>query len=247
LYTSKPLNILLVDDDPDAHLLVGDIFATSERRHILRHARDGKEALDYLLRRGNYRKSGQAPRPDLILLDRRMPNMDGDQLCGRLRADVSLKNIPIIMLSGEGKVTDVVKGLGIGADDYLKKPYHPDELIARVEAILARLQRDDNHDQRTIQMPGLTIDPNYQRVEIEGTPADFTSVEFRLLHLLASRPGRVFTRAQLLDALRGQHSAVGERTVDVHIRALRRKLGPHQDLIQTVRGSGYRFAEPLTS
>ena len=247
MYTSKPLNILLVDDDPDAHLLVGATFARSKRNHHVRHARDGVEALDYLLRRGQYRMSSQAPRPDLILLDRKMPRMGGDQFCGKVRADVSLRDIPIIMLSGQDKVSEVVAGLGYGADDYLKKPFHPDELVARVDAVLGRFRHDTSGRDESLHIAGLTITPSYQRVELDGVVVDFTSIEFRLLYHLARAPGRVYSRSQLLDALRGRDSAVGERTVDVHIRSLRRKLASRRDLIQTVRGTGYRFAEQPTA
>ncbi len=147
------------------------------------------------------------------------------------------------MVTARGEESDVVLGLGVGADDYIHKPFSPSELIARVRAVLRRGPiRDSDPDRMVVRGP-LAIDPVRYRIKVDGRRLEFTPTEFRLLHVLASHPGRVFTRGQLLDRAVGDRAVVIDRNIDVHVRAVRKKLGPHRGLIQTVRGIGYCFRD----
>jgi DNA-binding response OmpR family regulator len=183
----------------------------------------------------------QREAPDLILLDLMLPDMDGLDVCRHLRKDEHSAGIPVIMLTAKDQETDKVLGLELGADDYVTKPFSVKELIARIHAVMRRgLQAPDGHP---IALGSLIIDPAGHRVTLAGTAVDLTATEFRILHLLASRRGRVFTRDQILDHLWGHEKAVVDRTIDVHVRNLREKLGTAASLIKNVRGVGYKIEE----
>jgi len=183
--------------------------------------------------------------PDLIVLDLMLPGMDGLEVCRRLRKSPDTKSCPVIMLTAKGEEADIVQGLEIGADDYLPKPFSPQVLLARVRAILRRNARVENpHEQEEpIEILDLFIHPGRNRVTVGGEAVDLTYTEFRILLLLASRPGWVFSRSQIVDAIHGDGYAVTDRAVDVQIVGLRKKLGDCGQYIETVRGVGYRFKE----
>lgn len=184
-------------------------------------------------------------RPDLVLLDLMLPGMDGTEVCQRMRRSPDMSDIPIIMLTAKGEEHDVVKGLELGADDYVPKPFSPQVLLARIQAVLRRRSKaeaDKNQDQ-PIRVHDLYIHPGRNKVEAAGENVDLTFTEFQLLRLLASRPGWVFTRSQIVDAIHGEGYAVTDRAVDVQVVGLRRKLGECGKYIETVRGVGYRFHE----
>lgn len=183
----------------------------------------------------------QRDKPDLILLDLMLPDIDGLDVCRYLRKTESLSSIPVIMLTARGDESDKILGLGLGADDYVTKPFSVKELIARIQAVLRRHEQRDTV--RQIALGPLVIDLDKHEVERGGQKIDLTATEFRILQLLASRRGRVFTRDQILDHLWGHEKAVVDRTIDVHIRNLREKLGPAASLIRNVRGVGYKVEE----
>ncbi len=177
--------------------------------------------------------------PDLIILDLMLPDMDGLELCTTLKQDVRYAPIPLIMLTAKGAEHERISGLELGADDYVTKPFSPRELVARVRAVLRRSQPGEEGP--LVVEDRLFIDAQKFEVTLDGTPVRLTPVEFRILHLLAASPGRVFTREKILDHLWGNEKAVLDRTVDVHIRNLREKLGKTGGLIQNVRGVGYKL------
>ena len=180
-------------------------------------------------------------KPDLVLLDLMLPDMDGLDVCRELRKDEKTARIPVIMLTAKDQETDKIVGLELGADDYVTKPFSVKELIARIHAVLRRW--DDVPDDRPVTLGRLLIDPAKHNVTLAGAPVDLTATEFRILHFLASRRGRVFTRERILDYLWGHEKAVVDRTVDVHIRNLREKLGTAASLIKNIRGVGYKIEE----
>ena len=181
--------------------------------------------------------------PDLILLDWMLPGMSGIEFARKLKADSASKAIPIIMLTARGDEFDKVRGLEVGADDYVTKPFSPRELNARIKAVLRRLAPQMTDD--PIEIKGLLLNPITHRVAGNGRTIDLGPTEFKLLHFFMSNAERVHTRSQLLDKVWGSSVFVEDRTVDVHIRRLRNALSVsgHQDLIQTVRGAGYRLSE----
>ncbi|MBT1443341.1 phosphate regulon transcriptional regulator PhoB [Shewanella sp. JM162201] len=182
------------------------------------------------------------PYPDLILLDWMFPGGSGIQLAKRLKQDEFTRQIPLIMLTARGEEEDKVKGLEVGADDYITKPFSPKELVARIKAVLRRAA--PTRLEETIDVQGLTLDPVSHRVCAGDTVLDMGPTEFRLLHFFMTHPERVYSREQLLDNVWGTNVYVEDRTVDVHIRRLRKAVEPsgHDRLIQTVRGAGYRFS-----
>lgn len=224
---------------------------------ILEDEPDIREILEYALKRDGFdvisATDGQAGLaaarrlvPDLILLDLMLPGMDGLEVCRQIRGDPSTAGIALIMVTAKGEESDVVLGLGLGADDYIAKPFKPHELVARTRAVLRRTRQAaiGKQDQRAVVTGALRIDPASHRAMLDGQELPLTATEFRILHFLASRPGRVFTRDQILAASIGANVVVLERNIDVHIRSIRKKLGAQRDLIETVRSIGYRFAEP---
>ena len=183
-------------------------------------------------------------KPDLVLLDIMLPGMDGVEICRNLKEDDSTRRIPIIMVTAKGEEIDVVLGLGVGADDYIPKPFKVRELVARVKALLRRSNLEqENASGNRISVGDLVIDPARHEVICAGEPVEFTATEFRLLHYLAAHQGRVYSRSQLLDHAVGDDVVVSNRNIDVHIRSLRKKLCSCSELIETIRGVGYRFKE----
>lgn len=180
--------------------------------------------------------------PHLVVLDLMLPEIDGIELCRKLKSDPLTRAIPVIMVTAKGEESDVVLGLGVGADDYITKPFSPRELVARVKAVLRRSHaRPEGESRDRIARGGVVIDPQRHDVQVDGEPVTLTATEFRLLHFLASHPGRVFTRDHLLSRVIGEDAIVIDRNIDVHVRAIRKKLGPYRELIETIRGVGYRF------
>jgi DNA-binding response OmpR family regulator len=231
---SKP-KILVVEDDTDIRELLQ--YSLSREGCEVSVAADGRAAL----------QTAKRTVPDLVLLDLMLPGTDGLEVCRQLRADRATSGAAIIMVTAKGEESDVV--LGLGADDYVLKPFKTNELLARVKAVLRRTREDTRlpDDRRTLVHANLRIDPERHRATIDDEELPLTATEFRILHYLASRPGRVFTRDQILTASMGANSMVLERNIDVHIRSIRRKLGRHRELIETVRAIGYRFAEAASA
>lgn len=182
-------------------------------------------------------------RPDLILLDWMLPGMSGIDFARELKSSAQARDIPVIMVTARSEEEDRIRGLNIGCDDYVSKPFSLPELIARISAVLRRSVPGGEEEQ--ILIANLQVDAASQRVTVAGQPVHLGPTEYRLLHFLASHPERVYTREQVLDRVWGQNVYVEERTVDVHIRRLRRALEPFDcdEMIQTVRGTGYRFSE----
>jgi two-component system phosphate regulon response regulator PhoB/two-component system alkaline phosphatase synthesis response regulator PhoP len=181
-------------------------------------------------------------KPHLILLDLMLPGTDGLEVCRHVRRSADLAAIPIIMLTARGDESDKIVGLELGADDYVTKPFSIKELVARIHAVLRRPGGGGEAVRRIVVGP-LVIDPDKFEVIADGAKVDLTATEFKILQLLASRKGRVFTRDQILDFLWGQEKAVIDRTIDVHIRNLREKLGGTGSLIKNIRGVGYKLEE----
>jgi len=225
-----PATILVVEDEPAIQELVA-LNLEHAGHHVLR-ARDAEQA-------------GQLVRhalPDLILLDWMLPGQSGAAFARSLRQDERTKQVPIIILTARGEEQDKVAGLEAGADDYVTKPFSPRELLARIRAVLRR--RTPQLSDEATEIGGLRLDPATHRVTAKGANLELGPTEFRLLRFLMTHPERVHSRSQLLDQVWGDHVFVEERTVDVHIRRLRKALEPtgHDRLIETVRGSGYRLS-----
>jgi two-component system phosphate regulon response regulator PhoB len=221
--------ILAVDDEEDILELV-EYNLNREGYEVLRAA-TGEDALETAL--------GELP--DLILLDLMLPGINGLDLTKRLKADSRTEQTPIIMLTVKNSDLDIALGLELGADDYITKPFSPRVLTARVKAVLRRRAAPAPDREEVIKINDLVVRPGQHEISVEGHPVDLTATEFRLLHLLVSKRGWVFTRNQIIDAVRGTECAVTDRSVDAHVTTLRKKLGPCRKLIETVRGAGYRF------
>lgn len=223
--------VVVIEDDPDILELI---------EYNLR--REGFEVATATSGRSGLSAIGRE-KPDIVLLDLLLPGLDGLDVCRRLRSVETTRDVPVIMVTARGEERDVVEGLAAGADDYVHKPFSPRELIARVQAVLRRGPLRERDPERRLVRGALEIDPVKHRVKVDGRSLELTPTEFRLLQVLASHPGRVFTRPQLVDRAIGDRVVVIDRNVDVHVRAVRKKLGAHRDLIETVRGIGYRFHE----
>ena len=180
--------------------------------------------------------------PDLLILDLMLPDMHGTEVCRKIRSDPATSSLPVIMLTAMVDEPDRITGLEIGADDYVTKPFSPRELVARVRAVLRR-PRGESRENGALEVGDLMLYPDMFRAEENGNPVELTPTEFRILMTLASAPGRVFSRAQILEALWQGEKFVFERTVDVHIRHIREKLGSSARMVQNVRGIGYRLEE----
>ena len=226
-----PATVLVVEDEPAIQELIA--FNLKQAGHIVMAAPSAELASRMI----------KDALPDLILLDWMLPGMSGIEFARKLKGDGYTKAIPVIMLTARGEEQDKVKGLETGADDYVTKPFSPRELNARIKAVLRRRAPQMTDEQ--VEMSGLALDPITHRVTGAGTAVDLGPTEFRLLHFLMTHPERVHSRAQLLDSVWGNQVYVEERTVDVHIRRLRRALEPtqHDALVQTVRGAGYRLSQ----
>ncbi len=181
--------------------------------------------------------------PSLVILDLMLPGLDGLSVCQQLKSDPIVRDIPIIITSAKSEESDIVIGLELGADDYLTKPFSPRELLARVKAVLRRGPVKANESGERIVLQNLIIDVARHEVRVNHMAVDLTATEFKILHQMATQPGRVFTRAQLLNRVVGMGVVVIERNIDVHIRSVRKKLGDAAQLIQTIRGVGYRVVD----
>lgn len=224
--------ILVIEDEPDIQTLLR--FNLQREGHVVTVAGTGNDGL-HELRRGHY---------DLVLLDLMLPDRDGLEVCRVMRADAGLAGIPIIMLTAKGEESDIVLGLGLGADDYVTKPFRVKELMARIKVRLGRSEDPEAlGPKKRLQIQDLVIDPVRHRVTVSEEVAPLTLTEFKLLHFLASHPGIAYGRYDLLDRIGDGEAAVTDRTVDVHVRNLRSKIKPYDRFIETVRGVGYRFSE----
>ena len=221
--------VLIVDDEPDIRELIR--FALEESSYRVLEAGHADEARKLLVEQ-----------PDLVLLDWMLPGRSGLELAEQLKQNPKTRSMPIIMISARGEEEDRVKGLDTGADDYITKPFSPREMVARVNAVLRRAKPEESADE--IEIAGLTIDNLSHRVSADGKPIDIAPTEYRLLHFFMTHADRAFSRAQLLDQVWGDRVYVEARTVDVHVRRLRKALEQtgHENLLQTVRGVGYRFS-----
>ncbi len=226
-------HILVVEDEADIRELVR--LNLEREGYAVHQARSGEEGLQAVRLR----------KPDVILLDLMLPEIDGLEVCRRLKNDVDCRHIPVIMLTAKGEEADIVAGLELGADDYVTKPFSTRVLVARVRALLRRRATPEEEGQSAapIQLHNLLIHPGRREVLVDGKAVDLTHTEFEVLRFLARRPGWVFTRYQIVDAVHGTDYAVTERSVDVQIVGLRKKLGAAGKYINTVRGVGYRFQE----
>jgi two-component system alkaline phosphatase synthesis response regulator PhoP len=222
--------ILVVDDEEDILELVR--YNLSKERYHVTSALSGEIAL----------QKAREEHPDLILLDLMLPGLDGLSVCRELKRDPAIGNTPIIMLTAKGEDADIVVGLELGADDYIVKPFSPRVLQARIKAVLRRREHDEADD-ALIRIHDLSIYPARHEVLLKGIPIILTTTEFRILHFLARRPGWVFSREKIINAVKGEDYAVTDRSVDVQIVGLRKKLGSAGECIQTVRGVGYKFKE----
>jgi DNA-binding response OmpR family regulator len=223
---------------------------------IVEDDRSLAEVLDYNLRRDGYEtlvandgqeglRQARVKAPDLVLLDLMLPLVDGLEVCRRLRADPVTRNMLVLMLTAKTEETDEVVGFSVGTDDYVAKPFSVKVLLERIRALLRR-REGHGSDGDVVVSQGVLVDRERHRVTIEEDPLDLTPSEFGLLEALVRQPGRVFSRSELIDAALGGDSLVLERTIDVHIRSLRKKMGPHALLVETVRGLGYRFRDPAS-
>ena len=224
--------ILIIEDDPDIRELL--------RYNLLREgfevgvATNGNDGLQMALNNAY----------DLLVLDLMLPQLSGIEVCKKLRETAHTKHIPIIMLTAKGEETDIVFGLGVGADDYIVKPFGIKELVARVYTRLRSQKQDQRNEESDVVTHGLVeVDRARFQVKVEGTQIPMTLAEFRLFNALISRPGIVLSRDRLLDAVTGGEGVLIDRNIDVHVRSIRKKLGEARDLIQTVRGLGYKFKE----
>jgi len=222
----KPLILIVEDEPPQAELLSYNLEREGYRTRV---ASDGDEALAM---------TSEDP-PDLIVLDWMMPEISGIEVCRQLRRRADAKNLPIIMLTARGEESDRVRGLDSGADDYMIKPYSPAEMVARIRALLRRTR--PGFSDESLEYGGIVMDLAAHKVTYNGKAVRLGPTEYRLLLTLIERPGRVFSREQLLDLAWGREIYVEQRTVDVHIRRLRKALSEagSVDLIRTVRGAGY--------
>jgi two-component system alkaline phosphatase synthesis response regulator PhoP len=222
--------ILLVDDEKDIVEFLSYNLVQEGFKVIT--AYNGKEALEKI-----------SEKPDLIILDVMMPKMDGYEVCSKIRSMEEFKNTPIIFLTAKASEQDEVLGLNIGADDFIQKPISPKKLTARVKSNLRKLEISQTENSRNVEIKAgpLTIDKEKYSVSLAGTQIVFPKKEFEILAYLASHPGKVFHRDKILSDIWGSEIFVVERTIDVHIRKIREKLGDYADLIETIKGVGYRF------
>jgi len=227
-------NILVIEDEKDIRELI--TYNLGKEGYNARGVADGTKALLTI----------GAHTPDLIVLDLMLPGIDGLDFCRQLKANENTVNIPIIMVTAKGEEEDIIKGLELGVDDYITKPFSPKILMARIKAVLRRKHRErveTEIKEKPIQVHNLLIDPAKHKVLIEDKEVELTLTEFRILYYLASRPGWVCTRYQIVEATRGRDYFVTDRSVDVLIFGLRNKMGEYGNYIETVRGIGYRFKE----
>ena len=231
-------SVLIVEDEADIRELVS--YNLLKEGYQVASVASGEEALAMI----------ESKPLDLVLLDLMLPGVDGLSVCRELKNSPRTQAIPVIMLTAKGEEPDIVAGLNLGADDYITKPFSPKVLVARMDAVLRRAQNgasgaggNGHGEDEPLRIHELEIHPQRHQVLFEGEPIELTSTEFRVLHFLVSKPGWVFTRQQILDAVHGNNYAITDRAVDVQIVGLRKKLGLAGRYIETVRGVGYRFKE----
>jgi two-component system phosphate regulon response regulator PhoB len=224
--------VLVVDDEEDILELVR--YNLDAEGYDVKTAGTGEDAL---------RMVSNSKRLDLIVLDLMLPGIDGLEVAQQIKNNPRIAGIPIIMLTAKGEESDVVTGLELGADDYIAKPFSPKILNARIKAVIRRHKQTPSGDEEILHVHDLSIHPGRREVLASGRPVDLTYTEFQVLHYLARRPGWVATRSQIVDAVRGDDYPVTDRSVDVQIVGLRKKLGTFGKYIETVRGVGYRFKE----
>jgi two-component system phosphate regulon response regulator PhoB len=223
--------ILIVEDEEDVMELIR--YNLAKEGFNCDAAYNGQEAL----------KKAQAMLPDLVLLDLMLPEVDGLEVCKRLKSSSQTEHIPIVMVTAKSDEADIVTGLELGADDYITKPFSPKVLVARVRAVLRKKTTEIPEKSTVVRIHDIQIDPGRHKVLVKDKAVELTSSEFGLLHFLAARPGWVFTRYQIVDAIHGTDYPVTDRSIDVQVVGLRKKLGPAGKYIETVRGIGYRFKE----
>jgi two-component system, OmpR family, alkaline phosphatase synthesis response regulator PhoP len=223
--------ILVVEDEEDILELVR--YNLLKEGYHVTGASTGEDAL----------KKTRSEPFDLIILDLMLPGIDGLEVTKKLKKDQKTDKVPIMMLTAKGEEADVVTGLELGADDYITKPFSPRVLIARVRTALRRRHRKEEDETAVVHIHELEINPGRRSVLVLGQPVELTFTEFQVLYTLARRPGWVFTRSQIVDAVRGDDYPVTDRSVDVQIVGLRKKMGTYGRYIETVRGVGYRFKE----
>jgi two-component system alkaline phosphatase synthesis response regulator PhoP len=224
--------ILIIEDEADIRELVR--YNLERESFAVGEAGSGEDGLKAVLKK----------KPDLILLDLMLPGKDGLQICRELKQNEQTRGIPVVMMTARGEESDIITGLELGAEDYVVKPFSPKVLTARVKAVLRRSEAaEEPSAEDVLRIGDLVIHPGRHEVSVNGKPVDLTASEFGLLHFLARRPGWVFTRYQIVDAVHGEDYPVTERSVDVQIVGLRKKLKKSGDCIETVRGVGYRFKD----
>ncbi|MDA3872419.1 MAG: response regulator [Kiritimatiellae bacterium] len=223
--------ICIVEDEED----IRDILVVQLKRegYTTLTASSGEEGVA-LIRENN---------PQLVLLDLMLPGIDGFDVCRTLRQDKELREMPIIMITARGEEADIITGLEMGADDYITKPFSPRVVVSRIKSVLRRGKKQDTPSSGIIEYASIHIDQPKHLVTVEGRSVDLTATEFKLVAFLCSRPGWVFTRQQIVDNVKGEDYAVTERSVDVQVVGLRKKLGAQAEYIETVRGVGYRARE----
>ena len=220
--------ILIIEDEPDIQELLS--FNLDNNGYKVFTASNGEKGLEV----------ARKEHPDLILLDLMLPGINGLDVCRIIKSDQDTSGISIIMLTALGQEEDIIKGLETGADDYVTKPFSLQVLEARIKSVLRRVP-ENIENTKTIKIHDIQIKPRTREVKINGETPELTFTEFQILHLLASHPGWVFTRYQIIDKIRGDNYPVTDRSVDFQIVGLRKKMGEKGNLIQTVRGVGYRF------
>jgi len=224
-------SLLVVEDEKDLRDILD--YNLTRNGFAVRCVASGEEAM----------KAIRKEPPDLVVLDLMLPGMDGLEVCRTIKAEHA-ESIHVVMLTAKGEESDIVIGLELGADDYVTKPFSPRVLIARIKAVLRRqTENADQPEEKVLSLGDIVVDHGRHEVRVNDTPVSLTHTEFCLVALLANRPGRVFTRGQIVHGIRGDHVVVTDRSVDVHIVSLRRKLGDAGRYIQTVRGVGYRIEE----
>jgi two-component system phosphate regulon response regulator PhoB len=226
-------NILVIEDDEDIQLLLKHNL--SKEGYNVSVADDGEEGLELL----------QQESFSCLLLDLMLPGIDGLEVCRAVKNNSSIKDIAVIMVTAKGEESDIVAGLELGADDYIVKPFSPSVLLARIRSVLRRKGKEEYNDSSVITVNNLQIHPGRHAVVYKNENISLTFMEFQVLHLLASHPGWVFTRNQIINTIRDDNYPVTDRSIDVVIVGLRKKLGEAGKFVETVRGVGYRFCEDI--